>query len=170
MTLPIKVLFLAAILATTLTLKADTLDFSLTGGGDTFTFSLPSNPSPDSSTSGTSFTLDNIMITEGLIGFTTDLSFSNLSAGGGLSFLRPASPPLPGSSLDLVGPQLYGGTESSPMFSATSTPFMLSQPKGDLNYTLAIADASVPEPASLGLLATGVLALAETVRRKRLAH
>jgi PEP-CTERM motif len=166
MALPFKVLSLAAILATTLTTKADTLDFTLTGGGNTFTFSLPSNPTPDSSTNGTSFTLDNIMVTEGLISFSTDIKFSNLTTGGGLDFSIPAAPPLPGTDLDLVGPQLYGGTEASPVFGPTSTPFMLDEPKGTDDFTLAIADASIPEPASIGLLATGLLAAAGMARRR----
>ncbi|MGD0446309.1 MAG: PEP-CTERM sorting domain-containing protein [Edaphobacter sp.] len=166
MALPLKVLSLAAILATTVMTKADTLDFTLTGGGNTFTFSLPSNPTPDSSTIGTSFTLDNIMVTEGLIGFSTDITFSNLSSGGGLDFPIPAAPPLPGTEIDLVGPQLYSGTEASPIFSATSTPFILSEPKGIDEFTLAIVDTSVPEPASFGLLATGLLAAAGMARRR----
>lgn len=169
MKLPIKFFSLAAILAATLTAKADTLNFTLNGGGNTFTFTLPSNPTPDSSINGTSFTLDNVMITEGLIGFSTDLTFSNSAQGGGLSFSIPAAPPLPITTIDLMGPQLYSGFEDSPIFSATSTPFNLSQPKGD-DFTLAIDDkSSVPEPASIGLLATGLLAITGKARRKQLA-
>lgn len=173
MILPIKVLSLAAVLAACLTAEADTLAFTLTGEGNTFTFSLPSNPSPDSSTNGTSFTLDNILVTEGLITFSTDLKFSNLTAGGGLDFSIPSPPPIPGTDLDLVGPQLYSGLETSPMFTATTTPFMLGVPKGDSNdFTLAIADLSVPEPSSIWLLGIGLLALAGAgmVRRKHLTR
>jgi hypothetical protein len=166
MALPFKILSIAAILATTLTVKADTLDFTLTGGGNTFTFSLPSNPSPGSSINGTSFTLDNIMITEGLIAFSTDIKFSNSTGGGGLDFSIPAAPPLPGTDLGLVGSQLYSGTEALPIFSATSTPFILSTPKGSDDFTLAIVDRSVPEPASIGLLATGLLAAAGIARKR----
>lgn len=170
MTLPTKVLSLAVLLAATLTVKADTLDFTLTGGGNTFTFSLPSNPAPDSSSSGVSFTLNNIMVTEGLISFTTNLTFSNLSQGGGLDFMIPAAPPLPGLGLDLIGPQIYSGLEASPIFGPTTTPLGLETPKGGDEYTLGITDPSVPEPTSIGLLATGMLALAGTVRRKHLAN
>jgi hypothetical protein len=171
MNLPIKALSFAfaAFLAASLTAKADTLEFTLTGGGNTFTFSLPSNPTPDSSTSGTSFTLDNIMVTEGLISFSTDIKFSNLTAGGGMDFSIPSPPPLPGVDLDLLGAQLYSGLESSPMFSATATPFMLSRPKEDSDdFTLAIADLSIPEPASIELVAIGLLGIVGTVRRKSL--
>lgn len=161
MNLPIKALSLVAFLAASFMTKADTLEFTLTGEGNTFTFSLPSNPTPNSSTNGTSFTLDNIMVTEGLIGFTTDIKFSNLTAGGGLDFSIPSPPPLPGTDLDLVGPQLYSGLEASPMFSATTTPFVLNRPKQDNNdFTLAIVDLSVPEPSSIWLLGIGLLALA----------
>jgi hypothetical protein len=166
MALPLKVLSIAAILATTLTVKADTLDFTLTGGGNTFTFTLPSNPTPDSSTNGASFTLDNIMVSEGLFSFSTDIKFSNLTDGGGLDFSLPVAPPLPGTDLDLVGPQLYSGTEALPIFSATSTPFILNEPKGSDDFTLAIVDTSVPEPASIGLLATGLLAAAGMARKR----
>jgi hypothetical protein len=167
MALPGKVLLLAVILVATAAVKADTLDFTLTGGGSTSTFSLPSNPSPNSSINGTSFTLQNIMVTQGLIGFTTDLTFSNLAHGGGLSFLIPSPPPIPGTGIDLVGPQIYSGLESSPMFAATTVPFILGTPKGGNDYTLAISDASVPEPESIGLLATGMLALVGAAVRKR---
>jgi hypothetical protein len=169
MNLPIKALSLAALLAVGLTAQADTLEFTLTGEGSTFTFSLPSNPTPDSSTDGTSFTLDNIMVNEGIIGFTTDIKFSSLSAGGGLDFSIPGAPPIPDTDLDLVGPQLYSGLEAAPIFAATTTPFMLSKPKGDTDdFTLTIADVSIPEPASIGLLATGLVAIAMTVRRRPL--
>jgi hypothetical protein len=170
MTLPSKILLLSVILVANSAVKADTLDFTLTGAGNTFTFSLPANPSPDSSTNGTSFTLNNIIVTEGLIGFTTNLTFSNMSQGGGLNFLIPASPPIPGTGLDLIGPQIYSGLEASPMFGPTTTTLVLGTPKGDDEYTLGITDPSVPEPASVGLLATGLFALAGTVRRKRFAN
>ena len=63
MNLPVKLLSLA-ILSTPFVAKADTLDFTLTGGGNTFTFSLPSNPVPRQF-NGVSFTLNSILVTEG---------------------------------------------------------------------------------------------------------
>src|SRR5277367_551740 len=104
MRLPIKLLSLA-ILATAFAAKADTLDFTITGDGNTFTFSLPSNPTPDSFSSGVSFTLANILITEGLTSFSSDITFYNIndpSHDGGLLFLLPSlPPPTPPESVDL---------------------------------------------------------------------
>jgi len=172
MRLPIKLLSLAVILTAAWSAKADTLEFTLSGGGDTFTFSLPSNPSPDSSISGTSFTLMNILITQdSTIDFTSDITFSNGSHGGGLEFPLPSSPFPPPIDLNLIGPQLYTGSEISPIFSPTVTPFTLSAPKGSDIFTLNITDASaIPEPSTITMLATGLLTLAGTARRTLLAR
>ena len=78
MRLPVKLLSFA-ILATALAAKADTLDFTINGDGNTFTFSLPSNPTPSSFSSGASFTLANILITEGILSFTSDITFFNIN-------------------------------------------------------------------------------------------
>jgi PEP-CTERM motif-containing protein len=172
MRLPIKLLSLAIILTAAWSAKADTLVFTLSGGGDTFTFSLPSNPSPDSGIPGTSFTLMNILITQdSMIDFTADITFSNGGHGGGLEFPLPSSPFPPPINLDLTGPQLYTGSEISPSFSPTVTPFTLSEPNSSDTFTLDITDAStVPEPSTVAMLATGLLALAGTARRKLLAR
>ena len=175
MNLPIKILSLAAILATTFTAKADTLDFTLIGGGNTFTFSLPSNPSPDSDTLGTQFVLSSILITEdpgtpGSIAFSTDLTFSNSSVGGGVAFPLPSIPPI-SVDLNLSGPQLYTGTEDAPMFSPTTTPLVLDEAKSGDSFTLDITDASpVPEPSSIAMFGSGLLALAGVARMKFLAR
>jgi PEP-CTERM motif len=169
MRLPIKLLSLA-ILATAFAAKADTLDFTITGDGNTFTFSLPSNPTPDSFSNGVSFTLANILITEGLTSFSSDITFYNIndpSHDGGLLFLLPSlPPPTPPESVDLVGAQVYETTspEASPIFSPATFTLMEGNPKGD-TFTVDIAPA-VPEPSSISLLATGILALGATVRRK----
>ncbi len=169
MRLPAKFLSLAVILITAVYAKADTLNFTLTGDGSTFTFSLPSNPSPDSDTLGTSFTLLNILITDTNGGpstsFSSAITFASLGHGGGLMFTVPTPPPP--TNFDLTGLQLYTGMESSPTFGPTTTPFVLSTPKGDGDFTLRIdGDApTVPEPSSIVLLTTGLVAITGVRRR-----
>jgi len=177
MRLSIKILSLATIIAAAVAAKADTLDFTLIGGGNTYTFTLPSNPSPNSSVMGTSFTLSNIMVTEdagtpmGIV-FSSDLTFSEIAHGGGLEFPLPSSPLPTPINLDLTGPQLYMGSENSPMFSPTSMPFTLKDATDSDTFTLDIAttQSPVPEPSSIALLTTGLLALAGTGRRKLLTR
>jgi hypothetical protein len=114
----------------------------------------------------------NILITQNsTIGFSSDLTFSNSSAGGGLEFALPSPPPI-SINLDLIGPQLYAGSEASPIFSPTTTPFTLEQPKGSDPFTLGIAAAQspVPEPSSFALLATGLFALTGAARSKSIAR
>jgi PEP-CTERM motif len=169
MNLPIKLLSFA-ILAAPFVAKADTLNFTLTGEGDTYTFSLPSNPVPSSSSNGVSFTLPSVLITEGAISFTSDITFFNLNDtanSGGLLFSLPALPPVPPTNVDLTGEQTYEATslESAPVFAPGDFNLIAGSPKGDEDFTLAIA-SDVPEPSSLSLLALGTLALATTVRRK----
>jgi hypothetical protein len=173
MRLSIKILSLVAAIASTLTVKADTLDFTLTGGSDIYTFSLPSDPSPDSTVIGTSFTLSGVLITQDPgtptgIAFSTDVTFSETGHGGGLQFPLPSPPPL-SLDLDLTGPQLYTGSEISPMFSPTSTPFTLEDGNSD-TFTLDIAAETIPEPSSIALLATGLLTLSGTTRRRFFAR
>ena len=170
MNLPIKLLSFA-ILATPFVAKADTLDFTLSGGGDTFTFSLPSNPVPGSSSNGVSFTLSNILISEGAASFTSDITFFNINDAahpGGLMFSLPIAPPVPPTNIDLTGDQTYEPTslESAPVFAPGQFNLTDGSPKGDDDFTLDIA-SEVPEPSSITLLASGFLALAATVRRKR---
>jgi len=169
MNLPIKLLSFA-ILATPFVAKADTLDFTLSGGGDTYTFSLASNPVPGSFSNGVSFTLPSILITEGATSFTSDITFFNINDAahaGGLMFSLPTAPPIPPTSLDLTGEQTYEPTssESAPIFAPGQFSLTDGSPKGDDDFTLRI-DPEVPEPSSITLLATGILALAATVRRK----
>ncbi|MEI9977399.1 MAG: PEP-CTERM sorting domain-containing protein [Edaphobacter sp.] len=169
MNLPVKLLSFA-ILATPFVAKADTLDFTLTGGGNTFTFSLPSNPVPGSFSNGVSFTLPSILITEGATSFNSDITFFNLTDAthnGGLLFSLPTAPPAPPVNIDLTGEQSYETTslEGAPVFAPGEFDLIAGSPKGDDAFTLSI-DSEVPEPSSITLLASGVLALAATVRRK----
>lgn len=120
-----QVLVLASALLTAPLAKADTLDFTITGQGSTYTFSLDSSPTPDLSVGGVFFRLDNQPINiDNQFGETSDIRFFNSFAAGGVSFLN----------LILSGPQLYTGTEASPTF--LTGPFTLAS--GLDTYSLTI--------------------------------
>jgi hypothetical protein len=90
--------------------KADTLDFTITGQGSTYAFSLESSPTPDLDVAGVYFRLDNVLVNvDNMFGQTSDVNFFNSFAAGGLSLLDLGN-------LALSGPQLYTGAEASPIF------------------------------------------------------
>src|SRR6266513_2141985 len=112
--------------------KADSIDdFTYQAGGNTYTWQLPSSPalSPD--------------------------SFLTLNLGGGLSLGDLIQGIFPISASDF---QVYGGTEDAPTF-LTGT-FGLTDYASDGNgLPASLTITAVPEPSSLMLLATGMLAL-----------
>ena len=141
--------------------KADTLLLDLSETGSTYTFFLDSSPLVASSKVGFSFTLGDTPITiDDSFGVTSGITFFNGARGGGLSLLD-----IPGGALDVTGPQLYGGSESTPSF-APGGPFSLTDSNNDL-FTLTISDVSTPEPGTLILVATGAIATLGFVRRRR---
>ena len=135
--------------------KADTLDFTITGQGSTYTFSLPSSPTPDLFVGSVFFRLDNQPINiDNQFGETSDIRFFTNFAAGGVSFLN----------LALSGPQLYTGTEASPTF--LTGDFTLTQGLDTYALTIVPESSPVPEPATLILLATGAVATLNSIRRR----
>jgi hypothetical protein len=142
--------------------KADTLLlFDLSGAGSTYTFSLDSTPPIASAAAGFSFTLNGIDITiDDLFGVTSGMTFFNGARGGGVSLLN-----IPGGALDLTGPQLYSGSETTPSF-GPGGPISLTDSAG-APFSLTITAAPTPEPGTLTLLATGAIATLGSIRRRR---
>jgi hypothetical protein len=139
--------------------KADTLDFTLTGPGNIYTFSIDSSPVPDEVVNGEYFQVDNILVNiNDQFGQTSDIRFFNSSDGGGIIFID-----IP---VGAAGDQLYTGAEASPIF-RTGTFNLLRLNTTPFTLTIAPESSPVPEPGTLALLGTGALAALGSLRRRR---
>jgi hypothetical protein len=153
-----QILVLAFAILVAPAVKADTLDFTITGQGSTYTFSVDSSPTPDLDVAGVFFRLDNVLVNvDNMFGQTSNINFFNTFAAGGLSLVDLGN-------LALSGPQLYTGTEATPSFLTGQFTLM----SGLDAYNLAITPESspVPEPGGLVLLATGVVAALRSITRR----
>jgi len=139
--------------------KADSIDnFTYQAGGNTFTWQLPSSPtiSADNLLPSLNFGFTDIAYSENDIPQDpAALSFFSLNLGGGLrlgDFIQNIF------SISASDFQVYGGSEDAPTF-LTGT-FGLTDYASDGNCLPAtLTITAVPEPSSLMLLATGMLAL-----------
>lgn len=147
--------------------RADSVSYSYTAGTNTFTWVLPTNPTPDSYELGFGFALANVSFSETGSGGTTTgtgtMDFFSGANGGGFDLWVGSFDYL----INAYGPQLYSGPESAPTMLAG--PFTI-----DVDYSNDIAPpvfgtsgnaTSVPEPGTLPLLAIGLaIALAFSFR------
>jgi hypothetical protein len=150
--------------------SADTLEFTLTGPvSAVFDVAVDSSGllTPFQFHTGVGFGVTPTNLTvNGLAAPTDFLGFYNPAVGGGVAIFA--------SGTDMVsyasGPQIYGGTESSPTFAPGT--FSLADASAATptigQYSLTIKDLSVvatPEPSVTILLAMGLLAVGLTVLR-----
>lgn len=147
---------------------AQTDNFDVTTGANSFTFSLPASPTP-SGTSCLSF-LDNFCVTGVAVTFdgtpqTDEILFFDSTDYGGLLIYNNSSATY---LLDQEGAVLFSGSDSVPTFLLGSfaddevSPYPAGQVQGDTTVNIS----ATPEPSSLMLLGSGVLGVAGVVRRR----
>src|ERR1700735_248772 len=145
---------LAALILAASSAKADTLSYTLTGFGADATWSLGTPASYTSSSSGYSY--DTSISNPGYPA-SGPVTFDTSSHGGGLTI----------DGFDFTGAQLYTLNSGKPSLSTGVFTLYLDYTP----YTLTVTDTSkgsdpVSEPASIGLLASGLVALG--LRRKKI--
>jgi hypothetical protein len=137
---------------------ADTIQVTLTNSGHAIGLNVPSNPTPDY-VGPYFFTLNDVPFTlDGTPELARIVNFFDESGGGGIGICDYTNCPL----VDLFGPQLFSGPLNGPSLIPGS--YVLTNAgdsflPGDFETV-----ATVPEPASLVLLAAGALGVAR--RRK----
>ena len=170
----------AALLATSLVAHADTLQYTFaplySSPTNTFSFQLPSNPTPQDlvvNTAQQAFYVKNVTaIANGVPNtFYAVFNFTQNGAGFVLSGTPSNGPTF--SEANVNGTPLYSGSPFSPTF-LTGT-FVLQEtgaPYGGAYGILTVKDISVaatPEPSSFVLLSTGLLGAATLLRRRNSA-
>lgn len=117
MTAPFALICAVCLLTGVTNAKANNLNFTLTDGTQTMTWTLPSSPTP-SSTTGIGFTLNGVnVVANGSTSVTANITFWNLSANDGAESACSSSPTCHGTGLfDLFDYQVYSGTEAAPTF------------------------------------------------------
>lgn len=145
---------------------AQTYSFKLSGNYSA-QWLMDFNPRPSVSIEGLGFIVNDVRGTfGGISGPLADLNFYAIGEGGGLEIDDPAR----GDRAVLItnGPQLYSGGEFTPTFRTGS--YALTQFDGAGQYDLLIESvASVPEPASWGLMIVGLGVIGSRLRRRRSA-
>ena len=135
--------------------QADTIDnFTYQEGDNTFTWQLPSSPTILASDflPGLAFGIPDVAYSENDIPQNpASLTFLSLPLGGGFFLLDVVQ------GILASGSQLYSGPEDAPTF-LTGT-FSLTDISGGNGIPATLTITSVPEPSSLMLLGTGMLAL-----------
>ena len=149
--------FLSAVPAKADSAPSDTMTYTLSGS-TTASFTISMDSGPDWSDNGTAFTMDPLNLMVDGTSMTDTVVFFNSSEHGGLNGVFSCLP-------DLIGPQLYTGSESDPTF--LTGVFQLFDIETGASYTLTVTESSsMPEPSTILMLVSGLFAVGLGFRRR----
>ncbi|MGA2899657.1 MAG: PEP-CTERM sorting domain-containing protein [Candidatus Acidiferrales bacterium] len=149
--------FLSAVPAKADSAPSDTMTYTLSGS-TTASFTISMDSGPDWSDNGTAFTMDPLNLMVDGTSMTDTVVFFNSSELGGLNGVFSCLP-------DLIGPQLYTGSESDPTF--LTGVFQLFDIETGASYTLTVTESSsMPEPSTILMLVSGLFAVGLGFRRR----
>ena len=139
--------------------SSETMTYTLSGPTSaTFTISMNSNPG--FSVNGVAFTMEPVILTVGGTSMTDTIVFFNSSDLGGLDSVFSCLP-------DLIGAQLYTGSESDPIFLAGV--FQLMDMQTGAWYTLTACETpAMPEPSTVLMLVSGLFVVGLGFKRRSL--
>jgi hypothetical protein len=161
---------LSAGLLTAATAHASTMDlFSLTSGTDSYLFTLPASPTPTATNMACpdpnhgDFCLSSVSVSKNGVSSNNTVEFFTTSNYGGLELFKSNGH----SFLNEYGSQLFTGSVTAPTFTLGTFSLSSDQETTDsLTISQVPSTSPVPEPSSIALLSTGLLAAAGTIRRR----
>jgi hypothetical protein len=150
-TLKLAAALTALLFLSALPVKADSTSETMTytiSGPTTASFTISMSSGPGWSDDGTAFTMEPLVLTVDGTSMTDTVVFFNSSDLGGLNSVFSCLP-------DLIGPQLYTGSESDPTF--LTGVFQLFDMETGAAYTLTACETpAMPEPSTILMLVSGL--------------
>lgn len=152
---------------------AATVDYTLTSGSDTITFSLPQQPTPAAACAfyggcatfnGVAVDVDGTVYTDGQVNF-----YLAGEDGGITIFTDPTDSVMLVNNDGNFSEQLFSGTVTDPTLIAPITSYVLykeSYNNPEYNEQFNLTAEATPEPGSFLLFGSGLLGLAGMARRK----
>jgi hypothetical protein len=140
--------------------KADSTSETMTytlSGPTTATFTITTNSTPPWSDNGLAFTMDPSDLTVDGTSMTDTIVFFNSSDLGGLNSVFSCLP-------DLIGAQLYTGSESDPTF--LTGVFQMMDIDTGAWYTLTACETPMPEPSTTLMLVSGLFLVGLGLKRR----